>query len=230
MVQNEIIHLCFRIVAILGFALTILSVVYMTHKVFDWFKTRATQLRKNIKIHPIINQVTDKTAIDFDAGNGIELHDMAQSKEGKQAEVSVESEGQSSRRKKGEPKSVFLERLQKYQQQEEQPNTNAMFVVPIRPQESQAFNTPMPEEIPLGQRQPLPIMLNTMKFNPDLMSWPIIFAVSILLLIHVYLLSATKEALFSVLFSILKSFFIPLLFCTFNQRLRSYIWNQFSRN
>ena len=197
----------------------------MVHKFFDWIKTRATQLRKNIKIHPLISHVTEAKA-----GDGLELNEFTETKEQDQTEVFVESEGQSLRRNKGEPKRVFLERLQKQQFQEERRNTNSMFVVPIRPQETPAINSANQDQNQPEQRQPLVSMLNTMKFNPDLLNLPILFAVSILLLIHTYLLSATKEALFSVLFSILMSFYIPLLFCTFNQRLRLYIWSHFSKN
>ena len=200
--------LSFRIIGIISRVIVVLCIVYLVHTVVDRVKALPNQLKKTSRISPILEQVEKGTT-------------LADGEESVKPETSL-------RRNKGEPKTVFLERLQKQNHPDELPNTNSKSVVPTGPQETPSLNSTMQNQNQPGQ---IVLMLNTMKFNPDLLNWPITLSIFILVLIHIILFSVIEvKPLFGILYHSSQTFYVPLLFCTFNQRLRSYILSHFTKN
>ena len=95
---------------------------------------------------------------------------------------------------------------------------NANSIVPIV-HEQQVFSIPIQEE-------PLPQLLNTMKYNPDLLNCKI--ALGVLgtlppLLYSFYIHVEWKHFPIHSILGIMNCFYIPLIFCSFNPKLRSFI-------
>ena len=78
--------------------------------------------------------------------------------------------------------------------------------------------------------QPTPhmaLMLNTIKYNPDVVNWKVAFATIFMLplLFFGYFVMQLKFAPFHLLLHSVFCFYVPLLFCTFNAKLRNFIMN-----
>ena len=93
----------------------------------------------------------------------------------------------------------------------------------------QVFSVPMPKEQP--QPQPnLAAMLNTTKYNPDLLNWKVAMAViSIIpLLLYCHYIIKLKYAPIHFIHTIVQCFYVPLIVCSFNLKLRSFILAHFA--
>ena len=81
------------------------------------------------------------------------------------------------------------------------------------------------QEPPQPPPQPSALMLNTMKYNPDILNWKValgtIFMVPILL--FWYFVIQLKYAPLHLIINIVVCFYVPLLFCSLNSKLRSFI-------
>ena len=81
------------------------------------------------------------------------------------------------------------------------------------------------QEPPQPPPQPSALMLNTMKYNPDILNWKValgtIFMVPILL--FWYFVIQLKYAPLHLIINIVVCFYVPLLFCSLNPKLRSFI-------
>ena len=108
-------------------------------------------------------------------------------------------------------------------------NTNN--ILPIL--NEQVFSVTNPNDHQPPPPPSLPPMLNTAKYNPDLLNWKVCLAViSIipLLLYWHYIPSELKYAPFHYILAIVQCFYVPLIFCSFNLKLRRFILNHFSHN
>ena len=75
------------------------------------------------------------------------------------------------------------------------------------------------------QEEPLPQLLNTMKYNPDLLNCKIALGVLGTLppLFYYFYIPELKYFPIHVILGIMNCFYIPLIFCSFNPKLRSFI-------
>ena len=73
----------------------------------------------------------------------------------------------------------------------------------------------------------LPPVMNTTKYNPDLLNWKVAFAaISIIpLLLYYYYMIKLKYAPYHFIQAIVQCFYVPLIFCSFNLKLRRFILN-----
>ena len=95
---------------------------------------------------------------------------------------------------------------------------NANSIVPMV-HEQQVFSIPIQEE-------PLPQLLNTMKYNPDLLNCKIALGVLGTLppLLYSFCIHVEwKHFPIHSILGIMNCFYIPLIFCSFNPKLRSFI-------
>ena len=87
--------------------------------------------------------------------------------------------------------------------------------------DEQVFSIPIQEE-------PLPQLLNTMKYNPDLLNWKVALGVigilpPIFYYFYMQLYAEWKYPPAHLTISIIQCFYIPLIFCTLNPKLRRFI-------
>ena len=96
-------------------------------------------------------------------------------------------------------------------------------ILPIR--SIQVFSVTNPK----GHQPPpppsLPSMMNTAKYNPDLLNWKVgVAVISIIpLLLYCHYIIKLKYAPIHSIHSIVQCFYIPLIFCSFNLKLRRFI-------
>ena len=93
----------------------------------------------------------------------------------------------------------------------------------------QVFSVPMPKEQPQPQHN-FATMLNTTKYNPDLLNWKVAMAViSIIpLLLYCHYIIKLKYAPIHFIHTIVQCFYVPLIVCSFNLKLRSFILAHFA--
>ena len=95
----------------------------------------------------------------------------------------------------------------------------------------QVFSIPIQEEpvVPLSQ------LLNTMKYNPDLLNWKVALGVITIVppLFYCYFIFKLKYAEMKYppihfILVIVQCFYVPLIFCSLNPKLRSFILHHFT--
>ena len=86
----------------------------------------------------------------------------------------------------------------------------------------QVFSIPIQEEPAV----PTPQLLNTIKYNPDLLNWKVglgFIAILPPLFYYFYMQNYAEYPPIHLILAMIKCFYIPLIFCTFNPKLRSFI-------